>query len=135
MACPPAMLALCASLTGSPSVVDGDTLRFATRSVRLYGIDAPERFTPQGFAATAALKRLVATRQPVQCIPTGAVSHGRVVATCYTARGHDLGAILVQHGHALDCWRYSGGRYRAFEPHGVRLRLTQSAYCAPRTTR
>jgi endonuclease YncB( thermonuclease family) len=135
MTCIPHMLALCASLHGVPAVIDGDTLRFPTHTVRLQGIDAEERHEPYGPSATQALRRIVAGTAYIQCIPSGTVSHTRVVATCYTAEGYDVAAMLVEQGYALDCARYSQGRYRQFEPHGVRLRLTSKHYCDRRSTR
>ena len=36
---------------------------------------------------------------------------------------------VVSNGHALDCRRYSGGRYHALEPTGARERLRHARYC------
>lgn len=129
MTCLPAMAALCAALQGSPSVVDGDTLRFGSQSVRLHGVDAEERHEPNGPAATAGLRRIVAGTAHVRCFPTGETTHKRVVAICYTAEGYDIGALLVAHGLALDCTRYSEARYRYMEPAGARARLLSKPYC------
>lgn len=131
MTCLPSIIALCATLTGSPSVVDGDTLRFTTHTVRLHGIDAEERHEPNGPRATQALRQIVAGTAYVRCVPDGNYTHNRVVASCYTAKGEDIGALMVTRGYALDCARYSKGRYRPLEPQGVRLRLLAKAYCAP----
>lgn len=135
MTCLPSMVALCATLTGSPSVVDGDTLRFGALSVRLQGIDAEERREPHGHQATQALRRIVSDTAYVRCVPDGSSTHSRVVAVCYTAKGEDIGALMVAQGYALDCARYSKGRYRPLEPQGVRLRLSSKPYCAPSSTR
>lgn len=135
MTCLPSMVALCATLTGSPSVVDGDTLRFGALSVRLQGIDAEERREPHGHLATQALRHIVAGTAYVRCVPDGSSTHSRVVAVCYTAKGEDIGALMVAQGYALDCARYSKGRYRPLEPQGVRLRLMQKAYCEPASSR
>jgi len=135
MTCLPHMVALCAALTGSPSVIDGDTLRFGSQSVRLFGIDAEERREPHGQGATQALRQIVAGAAYVRCVPDGSSTYGRVVVTCYTAQGEDIAALMVRQGHALDCARYSQGRYRHMEPPGVRLRLMQKAYCTPRSAR
>ena len=40
-----------------------------------------------------------------------------------------LGAIAVANGHALDCRRYSGGRYRDLETPAARSRIGRAPYC------
>jgi hypothetical protein len=35
----------------------------------------------------------------------------------------------VQEGHALDCARYSGGRYRKFETRAARSKINRANYC------
>ena len=127
-------LALCTVLTGSPTVTDGDTLRFGAHKVRLFGIDAEEASEPHGSSATQALRQIVAATPHVICLshPNAPRSHGRLVANCYTAKGEDIAALMVAQGHALDCARYSYGYYRPMEPSGVRLRLMQKAYCVER---
>jgi endonuclease YncB( thermonuclease family) len=73
--------------------------------VRLKGIDAPERDTPEGQAATAALARLV-DGQTVTCELTGEQTRDRVVGYCFV-RGRDLQEAMVKSGHAAACPRYS----------------------------
>lgn len=135
MTCLPSVMALCASLTGSPSVVDGDTLRFGSQSVRLHGLDAEERHEPNGPAATEGLRRIVAGTRYVTCKAQGSFTHNRIVAVCYTAEGYDVAALMVSQGLALDCTRYSKARYRYMEPAGARERLLSKPYCAPSSTR
>lgn len=129
---PACTLALCALLQGSPYVVDGDTLRFGSRSVRLMGIDAEERTEVHGPRATSALRAIVSSTPKIQCVPTEDRTYGRIVASCYTADGRDIAQLMVQGGYVLDCERYSKGRYRPFEPPGVRQTLAQKPYCNPR---
>lgn len=124
--------AVCTILQGSPYVVDGDTLRFGSQSVRLMGIDAEERNETHGPRATEGLRRLVASTPYVRCHLTPNTTHGRSVGLCTTAEGRDLGALLVAQGLVLDCERYSGGRYRQYEPPGIRQTLAQKPYCNPR---
>lgn len=107
--------------------IDGDTLRILGLTVRLEGVDAEELDEPNGRRARSALQDILDSG-PVTCRLTGARSHGRDVATC-TTDGADIGRVMVQAGFALDCARYSGGRYRKYEPVGVRNRLTQKPYC------
>tara|TARA_R110000868_G_scaffold148529_3_gene370472 strand:+ start:885 stop:1292 length:408 start_codon:yes stop_codon:yes gene_type:complete len=129
---PACTLALCALLQGSPHVVDGDTLRFGSQSVRLMGIDAEERKEAHGPRAAAHLRAIVSSTTKTHCIPSDDRTHGRIVATCYTAEGRDIARLMVSAGFALDCERYSKGRYRPFEPPGVRLTLAQKPYCNTR---
>ena len=123
---------LCSLLQGQPTVIDGDTLRFGSATVRIFGIDAEERNETNGPRAKEALQSLVTESGYVRCQPTGDTTHGRSVARCYTSIGHDVAGILVSWGVVLDCARYSGGVYRHLEPAGVRSRLTQKPYCNQR---
>jgi Mg-chelatase subunit ChlD len=43
--------------------------------------------------------------------------------------GIDIAADMARFGYALDCARYSGGRYRSLEPANARKMLKQAAYC------
>lgn len=118
-------------ITGTPGVIDGDTLNFGGVKVRLWGIDAPERdqicersgyvlpwlHTGQryecGRDAAAVLAELTRGRV-VTCTPRDRDRYNRIVAVCSTEAG-DLGAAMVRRGWAVDYARYSGGRYRAEE--------------------
>jgi endonuclease YncB( thermonuclease family) len=114
------MLAGCAqadapvTLQGAARVVDGDTLEVAGTSVRLFGIDAPERGQscdgaggpwPCGRWAGQELARLT-TGQTVRCTGVEADRYGRLVARCAVAAG-DLGAALVEGGAATAYRRYA----------------------------
>jgi endonuclease YncB( thermonuclease family) len=129
-ACALAFLAgLCSTIIGSPTVVDGDTLKFGNQSVRLLGVDAEEMREPNGPRAKEGLRWIVSSSSYIRCEPTGEESHKRVVASCYMADGQDVARVLITQGLALDCARYSGGRYRKYEPIGIRNHLTQKPYC------
>lgn len=117
------------SVAGVPRVVDGDTLAVSGIVVRLDGLDAEEMSEPHGSAARAALQAAVGVGATVTCSLTGSVTHGRYVARCFNIRGQDVAGLVVRSGLALDCARYSGGRYRSLEPAGVRARLMQKPYC------
>lgn len=115
-------------LTGSATVIDGDTIDLDGVRVRLWGVDAPEldqtcrdpRFGVEilcGDFAARALGLIVEGRNVV-CYPTGAESYGRVVAQC-TDGEHDIGATMVLNGWAVDVWSYSGGYYRELEADAV----------------
>ena len=107
---------------GKAYVVDGDTIIIQGVSIRLAGIDAPELDHPYGQRARSAMIRLCAG-QPVTAQLVGHVSYERAVAICTLPDGRDLAAELVKEGLALDWPKFSGGRYRQFEPPGVRRKL------------
>jgi len=103
--------ALAGEIVGRPAVIDGDTLDFSGRIVRLYGIDAPEleqscraagRTWPCGKEARwAAINRI----HPhwVTCVEKGRAPDRAILAVCYLAGigQHDLNAWLVREGWAL----------------------------------
>lgn len=85
-------------------VVDGDTLSFAPAdggrplTVRLEGIDAPERCQPWGAQAREALEALVRDRTLTLRV-LGRDDHGRTLGRL-RHDGVDLGERLVRDGHA-----------------------------------
>ena len=115
------------SIVGAARVIDGDTLDVAGARIRLNGIDASEMRSAGGSAARAALQTAIAGRS-VTCQPNGDVTYGRIVAVCFSG-GADLAAMVIASGAALDCARYSGGRYRQFETPEARARLPRAGYC------
>jgi micrococcal nuclease len=124
------------TLEGVPVVLDGDTIVLGTERVRLAGLDAEEVAhpgypinDPNGPAARAALQEVVGVGAPVTCDVHGRDRHGRIVGMCFNDQGEDIAALMVKRGAALDCQRYSGGRYRGLEPEGARERLRQAGYC------
>jgi endonuclease YncB( thermonuclease family) len=90
-------------------VVDGDTLRLGDRTLRLYGVDAPERgqhctdlqgrLYDCGTAAAAALAGLVADRG-VECRLQGRDRFGRALGVCRSGEV-ELNRALVSAGWAL----------------------------------
>jgi endonuclease YncB( thermonuclease family) len=97
------------ALAAEVRVVDGDTLRLGDRTLRLSGIDAPERGQGctdaggRGFdcgaAAAEALSRLVNGRSVV-CRVQGRDRFGRGLGVC-VAGGAELNSGLVVSGWAL----------------------------------
>jgi endonuclease YncB( thermonuclease family) len=93
----------------SVRVVDGDTLRIGETTIRLMGLDAPERGQTCrradgtsfdcGAAATDVLAGLVRDRR-VDCRLRGADRYGRSLAICQ-AGGRELNSALVSSGFAL----------------------------------
>jgi micrococcal nuclease len=119
-------------IQGVPRVLDGDTIVVSGLHVRLNGLDAEEVSNPpepHGAAAQAGMQSIVGIGAPVRCVLNGDRSHERYIGTCFNMRGQDIAAELIRLGLALDCARYSGGRYRFLEPAGARLLLRQKPYC------
>ncbi|MCA9774656.1 MAG: thermonuclease family protein, partial [Myxococcales bacterium] len=115
-------------LEGRVTVVrDVDTIVVAGTPVRLNGLDGPETSTRVGREARAFMTRLV-RGETVTCRLNGERTHDRWVGVCYLD-GQDIGAIAVANGHALDCRRYSGGRYRDLETPAARSRIGRAPYC------
>lgn len=103
-----------ADLTGTPHVIDGDTIDIGGERVRLHGIDAPERSqtcsvtgvaTPCGRESAGVLQALT-DAGPVRCSGGKRDRYGRLIAVCY-AGDRDLNAELVRRGWALAYRRYS----------------------------
>ena len=109
------------------TVRDVDTIEVRGVPVRLNGLDGPETSTVAGRDARNFMVRLLRGKS-VTCQLTGARTYDRWVGTCYLD-GTDIAAIAVANGHALDCARYSGGRYRQYETSAARARLTRARYC------
>lgn len=116
------------SIYGHAKIIDGDTLYVKNIKVRLQGIDAPEYNKPGGRLATNTLKAVVGLKA-VRCNLTGDTTYDRMVGVCTNAKGQDLAAEVIRAGAALDCKRYSGGRYRSLEPAGIRSKIRQARYC------
>jgi endonuclease YncB( thermonuclease family) len=108
-------------------VRDIDTIVVAGTAVRLNGVDGPELDTQAGREARAWLVRQIDGRQ-VRCDLDGSRTHDRFVGICYL-EGQDIGAMAISAGHALDCPRFSGGRYRHLETPASRSRLSRASYC------
>lgn len=103
-------------------VIDGDTIRIDTTTIRLWGIDAPEkgqtceRQAEQydcGAYARIALEAFIGSTVPT-CEPVNTDRYGRTVARC-SVDGSDLGDWMVWNGFALDYPRHSKGRYRPLQ--------------------
>ena len=113
-----------ADLSGTVTHVrDGDTIVVGDTPVRLQGVSAPERGDPHGPASARFMRELTLGRTVV-CDLTGERTYDRVVGLC-RLDGRDVGEAIVRAGLALDCPRFSGGRYRAAEQAGdARSRLS-----------
>lgn len=116
------------SIEGRVTVVrDVDTIVVAGTPVRLNGVDGPETSTRAGREAKSFMQRLVGGKV-VTCALNGDRTYDRWVGTCFID-GQDIGAIAIANGQALDCPRYSGGRYGRYETRAAQSRLPRSGYC------
>ncbi len=96
-------------------VVDGDTLVLGQETIRLEGIDAPEKGQTClnasgkpwkcGQAATAYLRDLI-TGVEVACKGANRDGYDRRVATCFAGR-KNLNALMIRSGHAFAFRKYS----------------------------
>lgn len=111
-----------ASITGVPTVTDGDTLQIRGTKVRLHGVDAPEssqtclragQVYGCGREAAFALANLVRGKN-VTCTRKDTDRYGRMVGVCTVGRT-ELGRWLVEQGWALPYLEYGGGTYRNAE--------------------
>jgi endonuclease YncB( thermonuclease family) len=100
--------------------IDGDSLRIDKTVVRLADIDAPEFSQPCkdrlgfdwpcGRAARHRLAELIAAGG-VECRQTGEDRYRRIVARCASRSAPDLGAAMVESGHAIGTRARGSGRY------------------------
>lgn len=111
----------------SIKVRDADTIVVDGTPVRLQGVDAPELKTRAGKDARRWMVNYLAGKE-VQCDLTGERSYDRWIGVCYVD-GVDIGGAVIAAGHALDCKRYSGGRYRHLETPAARSRIKRARYC------
>jgi micrococcal nuclease len=132
LACLIATPASAETITGRVDrVTDGDTIVIDGTRIRLNGVDAPEMDTATGPRARAEMIDLVDGRV-VTCDLDG-VSYNRRVGVCRLGdgprAGADLGRLLIRQGLALDCRRYSGGRYAGDETPKARATIAPAPYC------
>lgn len=102
-------------LSGTASVIDGDTLEIRGTRVRLHGVDAPEssqtckdgsgKHYRCGQQAALKLSEFI-VRRPVACSGRDIDRYGRIIAVC-TIGAVDLGEWLVREGLAVAYRRYS----------------------------
>ena len=95
---------------GRVRMIDGDTAEVGGVTVRLHGIDAPERAQACGAVAcgrwAAETAAALFDGRRAECRATDTDRYGRVVARC-RVEGRDMGAALVGAGAAMAFQRYS----------------------------
>jgi endonuclease YncB( thermonuclease family) len=98
------------TLTGTVTKArDDDTINVGKIPIRLNGVSAPEMNEPFGPQSKAFMTDLVLSKH-VCCELNGEKTHDRFVGICYLNE-QDIGATVIRAGLALDCPRFSGGRY------------------------
>lgn len=133
----PAFAEPVATITGIARAIDGDGIAFGDVQIRLNGVAAPEDNSrardPGGPEARARMVELAGGRTAI-CELDGEMAGKRPVGICFV-EGIDIGQVMIREGLALDCPRYSGGRYAADEAAakagGIDLAVTyeRPGYC------
>ncbi|MBA4033535.1 MAG: hypothetical protein C0480_02870 [Bradyrhizobium sp.] len=118
------------TISGPSRVLDGDTVAVGNIIIRLKGVDAPERSTDLGEAATTVMKTIVGTSN-LTCSLTGEQTHRREVGYCSTADGTDINQAIIEHGAALSCPRFDA-RYLPFEQPEQLAAQPRATYCVAR---
>jgi len=121
--------ALAETISGTASVIDGDTVEILGRRIRFNAMDAIEsrqRCTlPDGKSwncgrdAAFALADKIG-RSPLSCSVVDIDRYGRAVAIC-SLRGEDVGGWMVENGWAVAYRRY-GTQYVAAEDRARKAR-------------
>ncbi|MCA1288382.1 thermonuclease family protein [Salipiger bermudensis] len=124
---PIVVLLLTSPAIAQVQVRDAATIVVSGTPVRLNGVDAPELGTPAGRDARRWMVNYLHGRS-IECDLNGERTHDRRVGICY-ADGEDISAALIAAGYALDCRRYSGGRYAHLETPAARSRIRRASYC------
>jgi micrococcal nuclease len=115
-------------LTGTVTHVrDGDTIEVGKIPIRLNGVSAPELKEPLGPQSKAFMRNLV-DGKVVRCELNGKKTYDRFVGVCYLG-DMDVGVAVIEAGLALDCPRYSGGRYSKIETAAAREGIKLPGYC------
>jgi endonuclease YncB( thermonuclease family) len=97
------------TLEGKAVLVDGDSIVIGDKQVRLWGIDAPEMDTREGYLAKLYLRTVIETNT-VRCVEQGARVSSETMAKCYVGQV-DIGEVMVLSGHAREWLQYSQGFY------------------------
>ncbi|MEM7744669.1 MAG: thermonuclease family protein [Pseudomonadota bacterium] len=106
---------LAETVSGTPWIIDGDTIAIGPAVIRLHGVDAPEtgqscadaRDRPYrcGIAALDGLRGLIGSKT-VACQAIDRDRYDRLIATCRTGE-MDLNAEMVRRGLAIAYRRFS----------------------------
>ena len=92
-----------------------------------HSVSAPELKEPMGPQSKQFMVDLVNGKR-VRCELDGTKTYDRFVGICYR-NGRDIGAAVIEAGLALDCPRFSDGRYAVHETEGATARIKLAGYC------
>lgn len=93
-------------------IVDGDTIHIGGRSHRLSGVDAPDRHTRRGRAATNRIRWVAPVGSIVWAVQRDTDRHGRAVSRVWRL-GVPIVAVLFVPPPRAVVWRYGRGRTRS----------------------
>ena len=96
----------CSTLRVS-KVIDGDTFESPVVTVRLFGVDTPERGERCYRQATGGLRQLAGDAVRLESGPRARDPGGRLLYYVYTMRGNSIDEILVREGLAR-AWTRDG---------------------------
>jgi len=102
-----------ATLSGTVArVVDGDTFKFEglAPSIRIWGLDAPERGETGGSQATRTLKTLIA-QKTLSCSIRDIDKYKRIVGQCWLPNGNDIASEMIVRGAASEYCYFSNNHY------------------------
>jgi endonuclease YncB( thermonuclease family) len=88
-------------------VIDGDTFVSANATIRLFGVDTPERGERCYAEATARLRELAGDSVRVEFGPRQGDNYGRILYYVYTVEGESIDEMLAREGLAL-AWLRDG---------------------------
>ena len=88
-------------------IIDGDTFQSPAGSIRLFGVDTPERGERCYRQATSGLRQLAGGSVRVESGPRARDPGGRLLFYLYTMRGNSIDEILVREGLAR-AWTRDG---------------------------
>lgn len=86
--------------TGPARIIDGDTLEIGGQSIRLFGIDTPER-GEAGFAVATAELRAMTADADVTCLTVDVDRYGRAVGLCRIIGRDDIPATVTEQQETL----------------------------------
>ena len=64
----------------------------------------------------------------IRCELDGTKTYDRYVGVCFLDR-RDIGISIIASGLAIDCTRYSKGRYAKYETEGAKRSIKLPKYC------
>ena len=88
-------------------IIDGDTFVSSIGTIRLYGVDAPERGQPCYVEATERLRELLGSKVRAQDGPRLVGPYGRLLRYVYTESGQSIDGALIGEGLAA-AWTRDG---------------------------